>query len=343
MSGGAATHNFDWEESGSSNTNVLVLTNPANTFRSTVRPVFGVIGFTSDGALGDAANLIDFSQGSTTGASGIRFAADGITLNHGITTSANKLIDVPSGNTGTIASVMTGAGTFTKTGAGKLVFTGANTNTGSFIISAGTAQVDSTFGASATNTVSVNSGGTLSGNGTVARPTNINSGGTVAPGASAGVLTLRLSASDAATTTTMAGGGKYAWEVNNAAGTAGVNWDLLLMGQLSVTATGANRFIVQIRPGGSFLSEFDPNTPAQWKIGNYVVANVTNGFDTTKFTVDDSAVPNLGGFYVSSQAAGDGTFDLELNYVPEPASGTIVGLGVAALGLLKRRRRSGGR
>jgi len=55
--------------------------------------------------------------------------------------------------------------------------------------------------------------------------------------------------------------------------------------------------------------------------------------------VDDSAVPNLGGFYVSNQAAGDGSFDIELNYVPEPSSGVVVALGVAASVLRRRRRR----
>ncbi len=106
----------------------------------------------------------------------------------------------------TLANVLAGSGTLTKTGAGTLTLGGANTST-STTIAAGTAiltgsfpnshtlnvssgaamRVDGTVGTGSTSTIA----GRLLGTGTVAGTTTISNGGTVEAGAfSAGTLTL---------------------------------------------------------------------------------------------------------------------------------------------------------
>lgn len=82
-------------------------------------------------------------------------------------------------------------GSFTKTGTGKLILSGANTYLGTTTVSAGTLQVDGSLGSA---DVTVASGATLDGNGTVGTlaggTVTIQSGGHHAPGASIGSQTI---------------------------------------------------------------------------------------------------------------------------------------------------------
>ena len=104
-----------------------------------------------------------------------------------------------------------GTAALNHSGTGTLTLTGASTYTGATTISNGTVRVNGSIANSATT---VNSGGTLAGSGSVSTLT-VNAGGTVAPGNSPGTLT--------AGNTTFASGGTYAFEINNATGTAGTN------------------------------------------------------------------------------------------------------------------------
>ncbi|MFZ9937153.1 MAG: autotransporter-associated beta strand repeat-containing protein, partial [Luteolibacter sp.] len=74
----------------------------------------------------------------------------------------------------------------TKAGPGTLRLTGANSHTGGTTVSAGTLLVNGSLPTAGTVTVS---GGTLGGTGTLNGPVSVQSGGTVNPGASTGVLT----------------------------------------------------------------------------------------------------------------------------------------------------------
>jgi autotransporter-associated beta strand protein len=81
----------------------------------------------------------------------------------------------------------------TKVGTGTFTLTGANTHTGPTVVNGGTLLVNNTSGsATGTNSVTVNSGGTLGGKGFILGPVIVNAGGALSPGSnSVGTLTLR--------------------------------------------------------------------------------------------------------------------------------------------------------
>jgi autotransporter-associated beta strand protein len=102
-----------------------------------------------------------------------------VTLNAGISNLANagQLISI-SNNVG-------GSGGITQDGDSTLLLSGADAYSGATTVNAGTLRVDGSITNSATT---VNSGGTLAGNGTMGS-VDVASGGTLSPGASAGLLT----------------------------------------------------------------------------------------------------------------------------------------------------------
>src|SRR5205085_1361786 len=78
-----------------------------------------------------------------------------------------------------------------------------------------------------------------------------------------------------------------------------------------------------------------------WVIAHYTSIDSGNTFDTSKFTVDTSALAanqNIGGFYVRATNL-SGAGDLELVYVPEPGALGFLSLGGAMLRRGARRRR----
>jgi autotransporter-associated beta strand protein len=126
-------------------------------------------------------------------------------------------------------------GSLTKTGAGTLLLSGTHRYTGGTDVTAGTLRLD---GSLASQTV-VQTAGTLSGSGTT-RNLTIANGGTLSPGSGPGTLT---TSGDA----TYAGGGTYTWEINDAGGVKGTNWDLHdITGDLTITADSGTPFTIAI-------------------------------------------------------------------------------------------------
>lgn len=148
------------------------------------------------------------------------------------------------------------------------------------------------------STISVQNGGTLMGSGTFAGSLVVAPGGTVAPGASPGQLTVA--------TGSWEGGGTYLWEINDATGTAGTASDLLVFtGQLTVTATPANPFTVKLRtltPANvaGAMANFDATKDQAWTIAQ---AGTVNGFNLAALRLDTAEVVN---------AVGNGGFALRL-------------------------------
>ncbi|HKX65358.1 MAG TPA: autotransporter domain-containing protein [Rhizomicrobium sp.] len=143
------------------------------------------------------------------------------------------------------ANVISGSGTLTKVGGRSLTLSGINTYTGATTVSAGTLNVTGNIAPSA---VTVQSGATLGGTGTVGS-TIVASGGTLAPGNSIGTLTVSGNL-------TLASGANYSVEVSPTAadrtmvsGTAGLNGNFIA-NLSSGTYSIGQRYTVVTAPGG---------------------------------------------------------------------------------------------
>ena len=232
--------------------------------------------------------------------------------------------------------------TVTKSGLGTVVLSNANIYTGATSVTAGKLLINGNQTA-ATGAVTVNSGGTLGGSGTIGGAVNVLTGGTLAPGGSPGTLTVNNAIE------TWAVGGKYAWQLLDATGTAGTGFDLADItgtGYLAVTATSGTFNIVlqtlsSINPDvqGTPLN-WDPNTYYQsWKIASSANAitgwDVDDGLASALFAID--ATNFVGAHPTATFSVSKTNNDVFLNYVPEPATMALLALG--GLGLLLSRKR----
>ncbi|CAN5821127.1 hypothetical protein BH09VER1_BH09VER1_47100 [soil metagenome] len=310
---------------------------------------------------------VDFQNGLGLGNSG---TTANIYVERGVSVSAPEVV---------FSNTLSGGANLQKWGAGKMGLTNTNTYTGTTTVSAGTLLVSGMGSINSTSSISINgsgaklqydssvglskavtigaSGGTftynssskytggalslgtgavLSGTGSVGSVT-VGSGGVLSPGNSPGMLT--------ADTTTWAGGGTYLWEINNATGSAGTNWDLLNVtagNNLAITATSLSKFTLSINglTAGNLagiVPNFDNTQSYTWTIATVGAGGSITGFDPTAFTLDTSNFLNnnpAGGTF-SLAVAGN---NLNLVYaVPEPS--TVALLGVAITLCLYRRRR----
>lgn len=219
----------------------IVLENAANNFTMNPDVYSGCLAFTSDGALGDANNDIvvrataNFPGTGFTDATdlvGLRFDANNITLNasRSINLVGNERINVQGFN-GTIAGDVTGLG-LNKRGTGTLTLNGTGLLTGQTAVNVGTLLVNNTWAAPGGLTVA--SGATLGGNGTINGTVSIASGGALTPGTSIGTLTVtnQLTLAAGSTTTMEINAGSLTCD--KVVGITTLNYN----GTLTVTNTG---------------------------------------------------------------------------------------------------------
>jgi autotransporter-associated beta strand protein/T5SS/PEP-CTERM-associated repeat protein len=198
---------------------------------------------------------------------------------------------------GTYSGVLGGNGLLSKNGSGTLIVSGTGSFSGTTAINSGTLAVT---GSLVNSTTQINSSATLAGTGTLGA-VSINSGGTIAPGNSPGNLTVG--------NMTWNSGGIYAWELGNATGTAGTNWDLIksTTGNLTINADSGPQFTIAASTNSS-SSGFDPNARYySWKIAEF--ANI-QGFSSEKFIINPTGFE--GGLGILTLSANNTA--LNLNY-----------------------------
>ena len=247
--------------------------------------------------------------GSLAGTGIVYLGGNNLTVGgNGLSTTYSGLMR-DGGHPGGLGSRDAG-GSLTKVGTGTLTIAGSNTFTGTTTIEAGTLILDGSI----TSAVSVN-GGILAGSGT-ARAVTVNSGGTLSPGNSPGIL-------DVVGNLTLSLGSTYLVDLNGSA--VGTQYD-----QTSVTgAIFLEDVLLSLRLGGPLLAG------EQFTIlsndGTDAVTGLFGGLpEGGIFTAD-------GQTFTISYQLGDGNDVVLTAVVPEPATWVLLSGGIT---LLVRRLRA---
>jgi hypothetical protein len=115
-------------------------------------------------------------------------------------------------------------------------------------------------------------------------------------------------------------GGRYVWDLQNAIGQPGTDWDLLsIYGGADVQSIPANPFVIQVRSlsdtGPGPMLSFDNSTPQTWMIAS--AGGGFANFNSTKFVIDSASFLNDlggGGFRLETSSS-----SLLLSFVPPPS------------------------
>ena len=254
-----------------------------------------------------AAGVLEVGSGGATGSLGSGNVTNAGTLKFNRTGSLN----VP-GN-------ISGAGPVEHNGTGTTILAGTNTYSGATTVNAGNLRVAGSISGSIT-TVNVN--GTLSGTGTVG--TVIVSGGTLAPGASPGIL----NSGDVTFN-----GGSFSVELNGT--TVGTLYDQLnVTGSVTLQSNAALaiNFGYGKQIGDSFTIVNNDGTDAIAGAGRFTFAGtpLADGDLFSDFGNETSLLIDY--------TAGSDNNDVVLTVVPEPGSLVMLMGGLAMLAGIRRRR-----
>jgi hypothetical protein len=280
------------------------------------------------------SGVVDIASGMTVTTTG------DITLRGKLTGSSNK--NLTKSGAGTLkytAGNSDFAGTSTVAGGTLLVTQDGNVSSSSTIVNnGGTLRVNGTAGG-----VTVNTGGSLEGIGTVGAVT-LTTGSYLKPGNSPGTLT--------ASSAIWAAGSYYNWEIDSNASIAekGLNWDLFSVTgsgvlDMSALSSGATMNLVL-----NSLSGFDltSSTNRTWVIAQAGSLLGTSGtLLTAGANVSDYFNINATGFTSVTPSlvnewrveVGDTGKTLNLMAIPEPSTGSMLGLGFAGLVVTRLLRR----
>ena len=197
-----------------------------------------------------------------------------------ITLPANGALAIRAADTAgasrniTLNGPLSGAGGFTKTGGGRLILGAANTFIGAVAVNGGALDVDGSVGAGAD--LSVNSGGVLTGGGTIGRTVVLNANGAIMPGSAAEASALTVDS--------------LAW---NPGGVLTFNLDATAS-QLVVAGAGAR--------GEAGPRHFIFGTGAGFAVGNVYTLATFGSTDLTASDLTYSGLPPgfIGAFTVTS-------------------------------------------
>jgi len=269
--------------------------------------------------------------GSTATFTPQTFGASSINLNTG--TARTLTLSGNNASSATYAGVISGTGgNLIKNGSGTQTLTGNNTYTGSTTVSLGTLIVNGTTASSA---FTVGNGGKLGGSGTVGTLT-IQSGGTLAPGNSPGIINTGAFSLNNGASLAMEFTGSTASPV------AGTNYDqvnvagtVTLGGALDLTLTS----YIQVQNGVFFLIKNDSNDAVTG-----VFSNANFGTSTAFTLAGQQWQINYNADFATTTSANFTSSlgnDVALLAVPEPSTVALLGLGLGVgLWNLRRKRRA---
>lgn len=251
---------------------------------------------------------------------------------------------------GAINTSLGGTAGLLKSGAGTVSLTGANTYSGNTLISAGQLLVNNTTGSgTGLGNVSIGGGGLLSGTGSIFGAVTNGAGGSISAGNEIGVLNTG--------SLVWFGGATNRWDIQNAASTAGVGWDLLnINGSLTLNASSGAKAIIDMVSftlGGSrgLAANFNPTQSYLW-----TMVQTTGGVFFAPGESELTVFDLLTGNFLNSTTGGtfgivrstDGR-QLSLSYtpaptaIPEPSMAGLLGIGLLGLIHLLRYNGNSGR
>lgn len=205
-------------------------------------------------------------------------------------------------------------------------------NSTTTVYSGGNLIVNGTAGA-----VVLESNGLLGGSGTVGAVT-LKSGSLLTPGNSPGLLT--------AASSSWAAGSTYQWQIDDATGSAGTNWDLFsVTGALDLSALSSSGQMNLVLESLS-IANFSTTSSYTWVIaqaGSFTGTGLADGTNVTSlFNIDaadfNSGVGPANGWKVEVGSA-NGLRTLNLMAIPEPSTGSMLGLGLVGLVVTRLLRR----
>jgi autotransporter-associated beta strand protein len=290
----------------------------------------GTLAISNASALG-ASGTISFGGGT------LRYDSLTTDLSDRFSNAASQAYAVnTNGNDITFATALTSVdGTLTKSGSGTLTLSGTNSYTGATTVSAGTLVIDGNQ-SSATGAMTVASGATLGGSGTVGADTTFQSGSFHTPGNSPGIQTFH----DAMLT--YESGANFVWElVGNTTTQASVspwNFDqVVLTGTSPLVFNGAGSTVDW---SNSFWT-----SNRSWLVftGANSITGTFGSIIASADAVDGDTFTSSIGAFAWRAAGGDLFLDFTANVtaVPEPASwgGSLVLLGLWAARRRPARRK----
>ena len=218
----------------------------------------------------------------------------------------------------TFSGMISGTGQFRRDAtnaalAGRTILTGANTYSGGTFVLAGTLLVNNTAGSgTGTGSVTVSNSGTLGGTGTIAG--GVTCAGEIAPGQSAGTLTVGGGLN-------LSGGGTNLWELSGLSDIgAGTNFDQIVLTGGNLGLGGSSKLQI------SFINSVPPpaSTSPFWMMSHtWKIIALTGGatnIGATKFTTILSGSYGTGAFTNTVDVGGN----ILLTYVATPAVRPVV-------------------
>lgn len=282
---------------------------------------------TLDMAAGDVGT-VEFSVPGTN-----TYALGGLQGARNLAFGGNSLSVGSNGQSTTYSGVLTGSGSLTKVGGGRLALAGANTFSGATNVNSGELALNGSI----TGSLSVASIASLSGTGTVGGNATII--GTHSPGNSPGAQTFNANL-------TYGAGAVVNWElIANTSGSAGANYDQILLPTGNLTFSGSTTLALSFNSVGSSVDW----TNAFWNVNrSWTVYDLSGGT-----TIGGLSNLSLGGSLLDSlnqplSPTGRGYFttslagqDVMLNFVavPEPSTIALALAGLACGGWMMRPRR----